>query len=380
MRLLFFLGRSHDLCLAELIVVLSRMGATPPVLLSEGLYESTVPENVSADLLMDVLGGVRKIAVIEQEISSAEDPKEAVLTILRTKAIDNKIYFSVTWLGSQEKPRIFEFKKMLDEHMIRARFAEPDNLGGVDAALLSHKKDLVEVFAIPTEVGWTVARTLAVQNIDAWSDRDFGKPYRDAKKGMLPPKVARMMVNLGIGTKHSAGLKVADPFCGSGTVLMESAMLDCIVIGSDQAPESVHGSGQNLHWLEERTGKKIQSRLSIQDATQLSEKETGGLLDMIVTEPFLGKPTPRADEISHIALGIEKLLLGAMKKWRSILKPNASVVIIFPQWVNGKSVKNLHALVDRLGSLGYNRENGPLVYSRPQTQVQREVYVFTYKG
>lgn len=380
MRLLFFLGRSHDLCLAELETVLSRFECAKPVLLSESLYVSNVPDAVSAELLMNVLGGVRKIAVIEQEIGSEADPKQAVLDVLRSKAENNKIYFSVTFLGSEQKPRLIDFKKMLDEHAIRARFAEAENLGGVDAALLSHKKDLVEVFAIPTETGWTIARTLCVQDIDSWSERDYGKPYRDAKKGMLPPKLARMMVNLGIGTLSADALRLADPFCGSGTVLMEAAMLGCEVIGSDQSQDSVHGSGENLHWLQKSLTKELKSRLSIQDATQLSEQETGGKLDIIVTEPFLGKPTPNPDEVGRIAMGIEKLLLGAMKKWRGVLKPNATIVIIFPQWVVGKQVKNLHALVDRLGSLGYNRLKGPLLYSREQTQVQREIYVFTYKG
>ena len=35
-----------------------------------------------------------------------------------------------------------------------------------------------------------------MQDFEQWGARDYGRPSRDAVRGMLPPKLARMMVNL----------------------------------------------------------------------------------------------------------------------------------------------------------------------------------------
>jgi len=41
-----------------------------------------------------------------------------------------------------------------------------------------------------------IGQTEAVQPYKQWSARDFGRPARDPKSGMLPPKLARLMINL----------------------------------------------------------------------------------------------------------------------------------------------------------------------------------------
>ena len=69
------------------------------------------------------------------------------------------------------------------------------------------------------------------------------------------------------------------------------------------------------------------------------------------------------------------MYLGFLKNLILILEPGSNVVMIFPQLTFGKSVKNMHSLIDRLESLGYTREKGPYLYTRPHTIVQREIYL-----
>ena len=60
-------------------------------------------------------------------------------------------------------------------------------------------------------------KVVGVQDIDAYSKRDQTRPARDAKVGMLPPKLAQILINLCGPLKP--GSVVLDPFCGTGVVL-----------------------------------------------------------------------------------------------------------------------------------------------------------------
>src|SRR3989344_6013764 len=105
-----------------------------------------------------------------------------------------------------------------------------------------------DICLIATKDGILAGRTEAVQDFEAWSKHDFGRPSRDAKSGMLPPKLARLMVNLsGVQPEGSA---ILDPFCGSGTILMEAALMGSkAVIGSDISKKAVADTGRNMEWM-----------------------------------------------------------------------------------------------------------------------------------
>ena len=54
-----------------------------------------------------------------------------------------------------------------------------------------------------------IGRTLACQDIDAYSHRDTAKS-RDMIVGMMPPKLTQIMLNLALSDKYQT---VYDPFC-----------------------------------------------------------------------------------------------------------------------------------------------------------------------
>lgn len=59
----------------------------------------------------------------------------------------------------------------------------------------------------------------------------------------LQPKLAGCMVNL---TRISPGELLLDPFCGSGSILLEAGLLGCRTVGSDIQSLMVEGSRTNL--------------------------------------------------------------------------------------------------------------------------------------
>src|SRR5262249_8047041 len=103
-----------------------------------------------------------------------------------------------------------------------------------------------------------IAQTVSVQNIDSYTVRDRGRPKRDTRVGMLPPKLAQMLINLAVGPAEfehiapelsgdvclqpednaklraaRANFTVLDPFCGTGVVLQEALLMGYRAYGSD---------------------------------------------------------------------------------------------------------------------------------------------------
>ncbi len=60
------------------------------------------------------------------------------------------------------------------------------------------------------------------------------------------PKLARCMVNL---ARARASDVVLDPFCGTGSLLIEAEMMDCRTVGSDVSVRMVHGTKENLRFF-----------------------------------------------------------------------------------------------------------------------------------
>ena len=57
------------------------------------------------------------------------------------------------------------------------------------------------------------AKTVSVQDFEDYGRRYYQRPTRDEKQGMIPPKVAQIMLNL---AEAKLGGTILDPFCGIG--------------------------------------------------------------------------------------------------------------------------------------------------------------------
>lgn len=93
----------------------------------------------------------------------------------------------------------------------------------------------------------------------------------------MPAKLARCMVNL---ARPKKGDLLIDPFCGTGSFLIEAGLLDCRVLGFDAKKRMVRGSLRNLKFFNiEYEG------LAVADAKYLPLKG----VDCIVTDPPYGR-------------------------------------------------------------------------------------------
>jgi len=206
----------------------------------------------------------------------------------------------------------------------------------------------------------------------AWAKRDREKPYYDRRLGLLPPKIARILVNLAIKNTDPKGKVLLDPFCGSGTILMEAGLLGLSLIGNDLDMGQLTGAKRNLNWL------GLSAELFNADAVKVSF-QIKKPVDFIATEPYMGKLTVRPDRLPDLARGLKKLYLGCLKDWAKILVPGGRVVMVFPVFEFLGKIYQTGSVIDDSHLLDYNIEARGIMYYRPQAKVRREIVILTKK-
>lgn len=374
----FHLGTTTQLSEKEVEILL---GETPFHKIFDNIISADLNSDEEAKSIFKMLGGSIKI-LKEVKKFVAKNEEEIYSNLVEfLREITVKINFALTEYGQSKFELLSpqELKKVLRNEGISSRYIE-SGTQGVSAAILLHQNNIQELNIIHQEEEIILATTLDIQDIDDWTIRDRSKPYSDRKKGMLPPKIARLMVNLaGKDFNIDNSNKVLyDPFCGSGTVLMEGMLRGYKVVGSDLDNKAVLGSKNNLEWMMTKYGISTSINVFHADVSSVTENQLRGKVDLIVTEPFLGKPSPTEGQLEDIFKGLEKMYLGAFSTWTKLLKEDSTVVIIFPYVKTEKKSFSLEKIIDKLANKGYTPLFSPLFYSRLNAIVQRQIMVFKF--
>jgi tRNA G10 N-methylase Trm11 len=223
-----------------------------------------------------------------------------------------------------------------------------------------------------------LAQTWSVQDVDAYAKRDHGRPMRDARVGMLPPKLAQTIVNLATG-REGAKL-ILDPFCGTGVVLQEAALMGYQIYGTDIEPRMIDYTRANLQVvLGKDTGK-----FEVGDATSHEWQPSP---DAVAAETYLGRPLtalPTPEKLQEIVGDCNTIIEKFLRNIRPQLHKDSRLCLAVPAWSAGSSFKHL-PLLDHLESMGYNRvkfkhaSRDDLIYRREDQVVARELLVLTVK-
>lgn len=364
---LFQLGHQPLLSQAEIIIVLQSKHITISKLepISNFLLIHT-NQTINARELIHQLGGTIKIL---ERVEFQANPK-SIANYLLEKNPTGKINFSLT--GANFALQIKKELKNLDRSV---RYIEPKN-----TATILHNH-LVESQSDLTIFEKNVFVTCGIQDLEGFSSRDYDRPNTDSKSGMLPPKLARIMINLS-GAQHDDIL--LDPFCGSGTVLMEAADLGFLnIAGTDLSPKAIQDSNKNLEWLKQ--SKKIHPvyKLKVADATQVSREFKPTSVGAIVAEPYMGKPQTGREtlrELQNSARELRQLFERAFTEFKIILKSQGTVVFIIPEFHYQKEVVTIDCLpaLKQLGFIPVALLPGheSVLYRRPNQHVARRIWKF----
>lgn len=336
------------------------------------------------------LGGTIKVARLLDIIPSSTWPE--CLNYLKRDvpaklnlAEDGKFTLGVSLYGFDVPPLkltadLMRLKKIIKDSGHSVRLV-PNKTPALSSAQVLHNRltrlGASELILIKDGKQTLFGQTLFVQDIEAYAARDQARPARDARVGMLPPKLAQIIINMA-----GEGI-VLDPFCGSGVILQEALLMGREAIGSDIDERMVKSSEKNLQWLGEQHKNLPKYQLRQADATY----GTWAGFDTVASEVFLGRPLakiPASEELNKIIRDANTITDKFLKNLQPQLKKGARICIAAPAWISGQ--KTIHLpLIDHLTDIGYNRydfsrvKNSDLVYAREGQTVARELLVLEKK-
>lgn len=371
MKYLAVLGRQPLISVAELEALYGEV-----ILHGRGLAEFTSEEPVT----IARLGGTLKLARPLSELG-AEKPLDYLLGLADGKITLGVSDYSAGGSARKASAEALKLKKILSRQGRSVRVLPNKDATLSTAAVLHNglgrKPRAVEL--LRTNNGWWVG--CGVQDIDAYARRDQARPARDAKVGMLPPKLAQILINL--CGPLPAGARVLDPFCGTGVVLQEAALMGYAPYGTDLDERMIKYSRENLEWLAAKTKSSSSetpaSAFAVGDATNYTWQPP---IDAVACETYLGpalKNVPSEAELRTIKQELIPLLYTFLQNLSSQTEAGTPVTLAIPAWRRPDGSYSRLNILDEIENLGYNvmkyknLRQEDLLYHREGQNVAREI-------
>lgn len=378
-------GRQPELSLAELE---QKFGANYVMPFSDS---AAIVEADSFDI--QTLGGSIKAGAVIAELDKADWSRlsrDIVQRYTKTLQGEGKLTLGISVYGKSIAPRDVQrtgiaLKQALKKYGRSVRLIPNDDTT-LSTATSHHNKlglapNKLELLVIYGPQSVIVAESLGTQNITALARRDQGRPKRDAFVGMLPPKLALMMVNLSGVTKNQTSpdeLVVLDPFCGTGVVLQEAALLGFNVYGTDLAEKMVDYSTQNMQWLAD---KNDIGNVTVEHGDAI-EHHWKLPLDAIVAETYLGQPfsaPPATDKLDKVKRIVDHITSSFLENLASQTQSGTPLCLAVPAWRDARGNFTFLNTVKKLETLGYewqtleNVNVKDLIYYREDQVVARQL-------
>ena len=408
MKYIFHLGRIPSLSVAELQIMLKKFEVEYTVkFISKEMLTLNIENEINFKNFLIQIGGTKKISKIIDSYPNLEEVFISIESII--EKISGKKTIGYSFYSRQENEKkemrdVFEKirKRFIDikrsqagKTNIRLVFPDNETLELNSASIYKNKLTIrgVEFNIIISNDKILLSKTIAVQDVESYSQRDYGRPKRDSHIGMIPPKLAQIMINFADIEK---GGTILDPFCGIGTILQEALLNDYKIIGIDANDKQVENSKENFKWLSEKYILEYPDYKIFQsDVGNITRKIKANSIDAIVTESTLGpvyKKLPTIKEMKQNFSKLEKIYLKFFQISKTVLRKKANLVITLPAYKIKPGQYLFVPFIDNLEKMGYSiicpldtkfitkytkvTSRNSIVYDRPDQIVAREVIIF----
>ncbi|MBP9852585.1 MAG: hypothetical protein QG629_839 [Patescibacteria group bacterium] len=401
MQHIYVLGRQPSLGLAELESLCG-----PSAVRAFGAHCAII-EQAENEPAFARLGGSTKRAVVLTTISGNDwrSIEKELLKIVRSSSLalptSGKFHLGLSVIGISVSTGKVNALGLTLKKVIRSRHdgsvrLVPNNSLELSTAQVYHShladEHGAEIVIASDGTQTILARTDAVQDIDSYTVRDRSRPMRDARVGMLPPKLAQIIINLAIGELKTANgtersdqkFRVLDPFCGTGVLLQEALLMGYDAYGTDLEPRMIQFTEKNMQWLQDQYPKKsfvLQTKVG--DATTHTWSPQPSI---VACESYLGRPFTEQPARAILEQNVSDVNI-IIKKFLANIHPQlplgARLCIAVPAWqLKPSSFRHL-PLVDSLEEIGYNRvsfervRDADLIYYRDDQIVARQLLILT---
>lgn len=387
------LGRQPELSLAELERVFNDVSRHST---QSAIFNSSQPVDVQC------LGGSQKIGRISLQLTTTDWNRisKAIIEHYSQKwhqasgkiTLGISVYDAATSAREVQKIGLI-IKSKLKNSGVSLRLI-PNTEAALSTATSHHNKlglsdNKIELLIIKGKALTIVAESIGAQNITALAARDQGRPRRDAFVGMLPPKLAQIMINLS-GLAHAKNTpptppRILDPFCGTGVVLQEALLMGYNAYGTDLSEKMVRYSRDNVAWIKEKHG--IHTTVTISEGDAMDARWSTPI-DAVVSEAYLGQPfsaPPSPAKLAEVRGNCNHIIGSFLKNISSQIAPGTPVVLAIPAWRNQNGSFTHLPLVQKIDSYGFEPitfktiSTNTLLYFRPDQVVAREILVLVKK-
>ncbi len=401
----FILGREHKIALAELKSTLWRLNFIYEIRLIAGNIVFVEIKNFGlneATALINQLAGTIKIfeCLFETPFEKLNDSfiKTKIISLLEigTADVENKFDFGISSYAFWNKGYVnklgIDIKQTMKAKHINLRFVQLS--GGQELTSIQTLKNKLHINGC--EIGLFkagIGKLIALNNPEDWVKIDYKKPVADKFSGMVPPKLARMLVNIGLGISEKDKLDetlMIDSFCGSGNIVLEQMRLGFDVVASDISERAVGDTIKNVEWLKEYYSLGNKADVFICDSTgsdyanKLERYGDKYSQFIFVCEPSLGKPKKFKNNYSSTVneySEIRNLYVNFLKNIAGFAKnKGVFLVIIFPvvetaEEQNYNLFKICRPDVERAG---FKQIGSSLLYGRDYQVVKREIVLLKW--
>lgn len=327
------------------------------------------------------LSGVHKCAPLASKVDSPTEDMKG-LTGLMLSYLEEKSNVSLSGYDLENDAYEDLVRSMLDgirgAGLRKVRLLRPEGNELLSERVLT--REALDVIAFPYHGGFGLGPTAWVPDSASMRQRGTRKPAPHPDIA-LSPRLARTLVNLA-GLRP--GQSVLDPFCGSGTILIEAHAKSLRCLGLDSRTSRVQEARENLRWS---AGGFADRGYDIRkgDARELPRLLRGSKVDAVVTEPLL---LPRLDARPKTATAramvseSAEVYNDALAAMAESIHPDGRIVVVVPvvQTMDGDEVtltlegRKLGLRLYQPGPVGFEY---PVRLSFESTRwVRRAVYVF----
>jgi tRNA G10 N-methylase Trm11 len=327
------------------------------------------------------LAGSHKVAPV---VSVPESPTGDLSDLIgeMKSVLDEKSNVSLSGYDVEEEDYEELVRSMLDglreAGLKKVRLLRPRGNELMAEDVISRKA--FDVVAFQYQGGYALGPTVWVPDSISMRHRGTKRPAPRSEIA-LSPRLARTLVNLA-GLQQ--GQTLLDPFCGSGTVLMEAYGKSMRCLGLDSMASRVQEAKENLRWS---SGGMSGGRYDIRkgDARDLKRMLRGSKVDAVVTEPLLLprlEARPRTSTASAMVEESAAVYNDALASMAESVVAGGRIVVVVPviQTMDGDEVtvaldgRRVGLQLYQPGPVGFEY---PVRLSFESTRwIRRAVYVF----